>query len=565
MENGLEHRLVNNLTSKFDQLVNPIKELNETNDYYKVKTFNAFCLFAFFASLINFLIRFIQDFILKISSNYILSFDSFSLVVLTFIFFLLGKSRFYNFALLIFPLAPLGVIWIYFAPLKLDFSLELFIINPTSILVLGLVAGGLIYSIREIIIFLIATLVDIVLFYGLLSDFSFQILIPRFLLLILIGIFMIIFIYFRINSFRLLTESKVRLTEDVVVKRNSLIDERFILYSLIANLKEGVLIIDDVDTPIIVNNNFTTVYKNITQKEFNINSKLDYKNNKHDKINQFLLKLINIQEQISELVEIDRKFYLFIGHYLKSAHNSKLLGLMIEVQDITDLKMVEVLEKNFRTTIMHELRTPTTSLQLSISNLTKYWDKLREEEKLKLIQAIERQSNIFTHLIKEVSTLTDLENINKIEYSHVTIKSFITEFENEFVKNSDIPLQVELNIATFNRIININIKLIFKALSNILENAKKFSDKDSKINIEFYLKDNKFFCIKIMDQGIGIDKSDLPFIFNKFFKGKNAENIPGEGLGLSVSQEIIFLHNGNILIESKINEGTVVEIILPLA
>ena len=67
-----------------------------------------------------------------------------------------------------------------------------------------------------------------------------------------------------------------------------------------------------------------------------------------------------------------------------------------------------------------------------------------------------------------------------------------------------------------------------------------------------------------MEKLIGIDESELPFIFNKFYKGKHGENLPGEGLGLSISKEIVLLHNGEFFITSEPQKGTIVQILIPL-
>ena len=110
---------------------------------------------------------------------------------------------------------------------------------------------------------------------------------------------------------------------------------------------------------------------------------------------------------------------------------------------------------------------------------------------------------------------------------------------------------------------NLNLKLFFQAITNIIDNAKKFS-KDSEIKFTYYNQEKKNFIIEIRDYGTGISKQDLPFVFNRFYKGKYAENLDGEGLGLSIANEILILHNGKIEISSELQKGTKVLLKLPI-
>ena len=205
---------------------------------------------------------------------------------------------------------------------------------------------------------------------------------------------------------------------------------------------------------------------------------------------------------------------------------------MIEIHDITDLKIVDMLEKNFRKVIMHELRTPTTSLQLSISNLVKYWDRIQEDDKRKLLKSMEVQTDKFTSIIKKISSLSDLDSNGSSEKINIDFSTFFELFKNEFLnKNHDDSHTLILEKAfDDNFLLNIDLKLIFQAVNEVIDNANKFSSLGSKIFIKFKLEKKKLI-IDITDQGTGIEELDNPFVFNKFYKGKNGENLSAEGLG----------------------------------
>ncbi|MGZ5304236.1 MAG: sensor histidine kinase, partial [Bacteroidia bacterium] len=106
-----------------------------------------------------------------------------------------------------------------------------------------------------------------------------------------------------------------------------------------------------------------------------------------------------------------------------------------------------------------------------------------------------------------------------------------------------------------------NDHLLKVAFSNIIDNACKYSDdKQSNIEIDILPGNVK---IAFTDNGVGIAQVDLEKIFEPFYRGKNVKPIKGHGLGLSLTQRIIYLHNGNLHISSSPGSGTRIEIVLP--
>ncbi|MDX2305542.1 MAG: HAMP domain-containing sensor histidine kinase [Microscillaceae bacterium] len=105
---------------------------------------------------------------------------------------------------------------------------------------------------------------------------------------------------------------------------------------------------------------------------------------------------------------------------------------------------------------------------------------------------------------------------------------------------------------------------LIHAIENLLTNAIKFTEKEGEVSVLLYESDENIY-IKVMDNGIGICEDDLPFIFDKFTKIRR-NGLRGEestGLGMSITQQIIEAHGGEISVKSKVNEGTTFSIILP--
>ena len=135
-----------------------------------------------------------------------------------------------------------------------------------------------------------------------------------------------------------------------------------------------------------------------------------------------------------------------------------------------------------------------------------------------------------------------LEEINSLAGSH---HEFITDFSSDSIR------------------VFVDEKLIRNILSNLLTNAVKYSPAGGKIYFSIH-KTPKDLEIIIKDEGIGISDEDQKKLFEPFFRGSNIENISGTGLGLSITQRAVHLHKGNIKFNSKVNEGTVFRINIPL-
>ena len=108
-----------------------------------------------------------------------------------------------------------------------------------------------------------------------------------------------------------------------------------------------------------------------------------------------------------------------------------------------------------------------------------------------------------------------------------------------------------------------DMNLIAYSLNNLLNNAFKYSE--GRGDVELVLEKNgDDVLVKITDKGIGIPESDIPYLFNTFYRAKNTDGIPGTGLGLMIVKTFIERNNGEVSIESFHNKGTTATIRLPL-
>lgn len=214
----------------------------------------------------------------------------------------------------------------------------------------------------------------------------------------------------------------------------------------------------------------------------------------------------------------------------------------------------------FNNDVSHELKTPLTVIKGEIEITL---NKLRAPDYyINSLNTIDYELNQIENIIENLLLLTKYSKKNiKKTFEMTSIDSLLLDiiysYDAKF-KNKNIRLIID-KIESINKEIN---PLLFKTIfSNLIDNAIKYSEKDTEINISLYKNEKIFFSIK--DQGIGIAEGKLPFVTDRFYRVDESRNkkIEGFGLGLSIVKNSIDLHNGDLKIHSKIKEGTMIEVI----
>ncbi|GMQ59676.1 hypothetical protein AN1V17_40760 [Vallitalea sediminicola] len=219
----------------------------------------------------------------------------------------------------------------------------------------------------------------------------------------------------------------------------------------------------------------------------------------------------------------------------------------------------------FMTNISHDLRTPITVIlgytQAIIDGHVK-----DSKDKDKYIERIYKRTKYLNELIEDFFLVARLED-NKVTIFkepvdiNKLIGSIILEMELSCTnKNIDLSMDLDKEII---EPIEIDKLKIYRAIENLVNNAIKYTDQDGKIKIKTKLLNNGQIEISIKDNGIGIKKEEIPYLFDRYFKGKNrSKNKESFGLGLYITKEVISKHNGRIWVESQLNEGSVFYIVI---
>lgn len=235
---------------------------------------------------------------------------------------------------------------------------------------------------------------------------------------------------------------------------------------------------------------------------------------------------------------------------------AKTLDYMAE-----EIQKREQLKNEFISSISHELRTPLTAIKGWVITLD---DSQTDKDTLKMgLNIIEKETDRLVNMVEELLDFSRLSSgkmtLNKKEVSIKAISDYIDVYMSARARRENKRLNI--NLDSENKKIYVDIDRIKQVLINLLDNAFKFTEAEGTISISFTAVEGSLKIV-VQDDGSGITKEDLPRVKEKFYKGKNAQS--KNGIGLSICDEIVKLHNGEIFIESEEGKGTSVTVILPV-
>ncbi len=222
------------------------------------------------------------------------------------------------------------------------------------------------------------------------------------------------------------------------------------------------------------------------------------------------------------------------------------------------------IKSQFISLVSHEFRTPLAAISSNIQLLHRYEDKWPHKKKTVVLKRIQEGIQIMINLLEEITLLSKDQSGRLFVYpEEFQLKHFIVDLIDELKKNSELPLNLEINVNEETPHITSDKELLRQILSHLIINAWKFNPEKNPVNVKI-TRDNNYIEIVISDQGIGIPQRDLEHIWEPFIRGQNSGDYPGSGLGLAIVKRCVDLLEGSIQIRSTENAGTNVEVKLPV-
>jgi two-component system phosphate regulon sensor histidine kinase PhoR len=231
--------------------------------------------------------------------------------------------------------------------------------------------------------------------------------------------------------------------------------------------------------------------------------------------------------------------------------------------DITAIKNIENLKKDFFDNASHELKSPLTSI-IGSSDIILQGMAKDDKMILDLASRISEEAKRMNNLVMDMLMLSRYENQTQIVVRQdIDINSILNEVTNSLVdlikkKNANI------NIESRSYYINANYDEMFQLLKNLIENSVKYGKNEGNVNVSIK-KDEKNLIINVSDNGIGIPKEDQNRIFERFYRVDKARSnsAGGTGLGLSIVKHIVMNYEGHIELESVEDKGTSITVYIP--
>jgi two-component system phosphate regulon sensor histidine kinase PhoR len=246
----------------------------------------------------------------------------------------------------------------------------------------------------------------------------------------------------------------------------------------------------------------------------------------------------------------------------------EITGALALFHDITELKKMDQVRRDFVANVSHELRTPLSILRGYIETLLDS-PKTPREELIRIFRVMERHSNRLELLVEDLLALAELESSNpNLQLGDVDLSSFFAEIIRDWEKKlATKKLNIIVDVPPDFSPIRADRTRLQEALYNLLDNAVKYSREQSEIRVSARDHDREIE-LSVSDKGIGIAKEDLPRIFERFYrvdKARSRDTIHGTGLGLAIVKHIAQLHGGHVAAESEIEKGTTIRLVLPSA
>ncbi|MCA9939966.1 MAG: HAMP domain-containing protein [Anaerolineales bacterium] len=254
-------------------------------------------------------------------------------------------------------------------------------------------------------------------------------------------------------------------------------------------------------------------------------------------------------------------------------------GYMVLIQDLTEIHRLQSVRRDFVSNISHELRTPLASLKALIETVH---DSALDDPPAarRFLQRAVTEVDTMTQMVEELLELA------RIESGKVPLRLQATSLENIvqpvverlYSQAERAEVEVVLNLPDDLPRVLVDAERIQRVLTNLLHNAVKFTLPGGQIHISVYVSDSErpqhqkptldrspMVVVAVRDSGVGIPPTDLPRIFERFYKTDRARSRGGTGLGLAIARHLVQAHGGEIWVKSKEGKGSTFSFSLPTA
>jgi two-component system, OmpR family, phosphate regulon sensor histidine kinase PhoR len=333
----------------------------------------------------------------------------------------------------------------------------------------------------------------------------------------------------------------------------SLADQRDQLHSVIASMQEGLLVFDGKGRITLCNESFKKIVQNSSME-----GKYYWEVVRIPRFAELIKKLQKdaVSYSVEELSLYDSSYLCSISYLAEREETVVILS------DITEMKRVETMKKDFVVNVSHELRTPLTAIKGFVETL----EETVDEKNRHYVEIIKRHTERLVYIVEDLlklsvleerETALVLEDVNPAELLRQVSLLFEPRMQE---KGLTLTFFIEPNMPS----IKADSFQLEQALINLIDNAVKYTERGT-VTLSLTRR-NGSVVIEVSDTGIGIPDEHLSRIFERFYvvDKSRSKRLGGTGLGLSIVKHIVLLHNGTINVQSTPSQGTTFSISLPV-
>ncbi len=329
------------------------------------------------------------------------------------------------------------------------------------------------------------------------------------------------------------------------------------IVGLSAEIAEHINIFDGLIDGVLVLNSDNHIYMMNRSAEAYLGLSRDRVNGKHILAVLLIGELRELLERENQLTaEYTHHDYIFTAEKLYLDNQTVLV-----IRDITEQNEIKRSKTDFVSNVSHELRTPLTLIKgfaetLEVEELS--------EEQMRYVQTIIRHSNRVISIVKDLLTLSRLEQESHMEFNRIDVCNIIEEILSIYSFKAD-EKNVELRFDDCSEMYIMGDRNLMEiVISNLVDNAIKYNESGGYVTVMPWQKDGMLH-IDVRDNGIGIPRQDKTRVFERFYTVDKVRSrkVGGTGLGLAISKHIVLLHGGRITIHPNEDRGTIFRISIP--
>lgn len=344
-------------------------------------------------------------------------------------------------------------------------------------------------------------------------------------------------------------------------------EEAFNLRAILSGMVEGVMVTDENRVIRMVNDSFRELF-HLEQAPIGQSVLVTLR---EAAIEEVVRSTIELRERQSHEVSVLGGTTVGVRFFAVNAvpvedREGKANGALVVFHDITQLRQLETVRREFVSNVSHELRTPLSIFHGYVENLIDEPEMPLEDRK-EVLEIMRKHSLRLNALLEDLLTLARLESKRiKFELVSIRVAPFLEQFADEWrdrLQEKDQALEVEASPDL--PALPADLLRLEQVLSNLVDNASKYSPAGNLIRI-IAAVEGPYLRLDVSDNGQGIPSSDLPHIFERFYRVEKARSreTGGTGLGLSIVKHIVALHGGVVEAASIYGKGTTVSVFLPL-